>query len=468
MALREQQLARELLDPVSSLPNERALIEYIDRMRPAPASPFRHVLFLYGFERLEDYAAVLDEAGQRRLYRDIGQRLVDASEGTIDLIPSTMTIDICDVDKGDVFRGSTTFMSRCRSTEFALILQPASDGDPQLMADSLAHAFEQAIPVNGNNIYLKARCGVVVDVCGLSSGKAAVAAARAALAEAYRQPDPRRTQIYDRAMSEKLISKTSLESDFHEALESGALELHYQPIVTTKDGRMVGVEALLRWMHPARGWVSPEAMVNIAEERGLIHRLSMQTLRRACRQQVAWREMGCDIKVSVNISASDFQHQRLVARILREVESAGMEPHKLQLEVTESVVIQNPAEAIAARNALREAGVQVALDDFGTGYSSLSYLAMLKPDTLKIDRSFVTNAFHDRDAAAMLECIVKMAFALGMCVVAEGIETNEDRDYLARLDVQELQGYLFARPQRPEDLEPMLMAGLEARIPSEG
>ncbi len=458
LAMRDLQLARRLTDPVSGLPNERALIEYVDRLRSGPAPAYRHVLLLYGFERLQDLlSAVLDEAGQRKVCHEIGQRLLEASEQTIDLLPSTMTIDFGAPDDGLSLKSKSAFVARCGADEFALVLQPSTDGDAQLMAEALTRALEHAVIVQERSVFLSARCGVVGDVADHPSGEAALAAARTALSETTRSSDARRpARVYHPALSAKLISQTSFEADLHEALEANAFEVYYQPIFAPQGDEAIAAEALLRWRHPTIGWISPEKVVKVAEERGLINRLTMQTLRRACLQQVAWSRRGCDLKMSVNVSATEFAQGRMVARIAREVNNAGMNPERLQLEITESVVIQNPREAVAVRNELREAGIKVALDDFGTGYSSLGYLKMLKPDTLKIDRSFVTNVAHDPETACMLESVVKMALDLGMRIVAEGVETTEDRDYLARLGVHELQGYLYARPAPAADLDGLL------------
>jgi diguanylate cyclase (GGDEF)-like protein len=248
-------------------------------------------------------------------------------------------------------------------------------------------------------------------------------------------------------------SRLELERELLQAIECNELLLHYQPVFDMRDGRLVGCEALVRWMHPQRGLLMPGTFIQTAEETGLIRELGLWTLEAACAQLAAWKAAGHHPgRVAVNVSALQFRDQRLPQIVSQALRTHGIEPGELELELTESTLMSDSEAAQETVTSLRELGVTLAIDDFGTGYSSLSYIKRLRPDKLKIDRSFVKDLPDDADDRALTEAIVSIAQALSISVVAEGVETPAQRDYLLGLGCRLQQGYLIGKPQGAEHM----------------
>jgi EAL domain-containing protein (putative c-di-GMP-specific phosphodiesterase class I) len=251
-------------------------------------------------------------------------------------------------------------------------------------------------------------------------------------------------QFYDHSMNASALRRLRLESRLRLALERDELELRYQPKVELATGRIRGLEALARWTDAELGAISPADFIPVAEQSGLISDLGRWVLRRTCQQVLAFeRELGpLDLRISYNVSAVEF-HPDFASDVLREISAAGVSPLRIQVEITESVILRDEERVIASLAELRANGVSIALDDFGTGYSSLSYLRRLPVDTLKIDRSFVAPIVRSRDAAALTQSIVAMGKALGLRVVAEGVETPEQQSLLADWRCDEIQGFVI-------------------------
>ena len=246
--------------------------------------------------------------------------------------------------------------------------------------------------------------------------------------------------------------RMELERDLRAALAGGGLALHFQPQVSAETGRITGFEALARWRHPDRGWVPPALFIPIAEESGLIGRLGAWVIERACSELAAWRAAGIrDVRVAVNLSAHQLRSVNFVDEVRSTLQTYALGADDLEIEVTESAAMADPEQAIERLRALRDLGVQIAIDDFGTGYSSLAYLKQLPIHVLKIDRAFVRDIETDPNDAAICAATIALAKSLGLRVIAEGVETAAQRDYLARLGCDCLQGYLFGRPQPAED-----------------
>jgi len=254
-------------------------------------------------------------------------------------------------------------------------------------------------------------------------------------------------QFFTSALTEIAGERLELERDLRLALAAGQFELHYQPQVCPRNNRIGGVEALMRWRHPQRGLISPVQFVSLAEEAGLIHDLGEWALDQACRQQAAWRardiQVGC---MTVNLSAQQLRTPTLVDRVESIMARHGIREGSLELEITESVAMQNPERAIGQLMALRKLGVNLAIDNFGTGYSSVAYLKLLPIQTIKLDRSFVREIENDENAAAISAATVALAHHLGRRVVAEGVETEAQREFLAARRCDLLQGDLFSKP----------------------
>ncbi|HNV92314.1 MAG TPA: EAL domain-containing protein, partial [Thauera aminoaromatica] len=236
------------------------------------------------------------------------------------------------------------------------------------------------------------------------------------------------------------------------AIESGDLRLHYQPQIDAASGRVYGCEALVRWQHPERGLLPPDRFVPFAEQSGLIVPLGEWVLREACLQQVRWRDAGLPpLDVAVNISALQFRRRDFVATVARVLGETGADPARIELEITESALMDATPELVASFDQLVALGLTLALDDFGTGYSSLSYLKRLPLRRLKIDRSFVDGLPDNPEDAAITSATLSLARDLGMEVVAEGVETEEQRGYLRKRGCRAMQGYLFSRPLGVEE-----------------
>lgn len=266
-------------------------------------------------------------------------------------------------------------------------------------------------------------------------------------------------EFFTDTMQQRAIERLSLEQDMAHALEDGQFVLHYQPQVDAVTGRIVSAEALLRWNHPQRGAVSPVEFIPVAEETGLIVPLGEWVMREACRQIAQWRDEGRPVvPVAVNMSAINFRSDSFLPQIVEALESNRLPSHLLHVELTESAVMHEPQKALAKLAALKALGPTLSIDDFGTGYSSLSALKQFPIDLLKIDRSFVRDLPDDESDASIVDAILVMAHALGLRVVAEGVETEAQRQFLAQRKCGLMQGYLFSRPLPAEDFMRMVEA----------
>jgi diguanylate cyclase (GGDEF)-like protein len=255
------------------------------------------------------------------------------------------------------------------------------------------------------------------------------------------------SQFYTQEINEAVTERLGLEAALHRALERGEFTLHYQPIVELWSGKIVGAEALLRWRHPDRGIVPPSEFIPIAEDTGLIVSIGEWALREACTQCRAWQARGLKLtRLAVNLSSRQLMQRRAADRILQILTDTGFEPRELELELTETSLMQNTEIAIAALKDLKHSGIEIALDDFGTGYSSLSYLRRFPIDKLKIDRSFVRDISIDPNDATLVRALIELAHSLNIRIVAEGVEIAEQLEFLRRHRCDEAQGYFFSRP----------------------
>ena len=262
--------------------------------------------------------------------------------------------------------------------------------------------------------------------------------------------------LFESRMNEGLQEQLSLQHDLRHALERGELQLHYQPKIDARLGRLQGVEALLRWHHPTRGMVGPNVFIPIAERFGLINGLGNWVIEESCRQMRVWADEGLSMNVAINLSVHQLRTEELVPRIESALARYQVMPSQLLCEITESVAMEDIESTQRAFEALSRIGVYLSIDDFGTGYSSLSYLRQLPARQLKIDRSFVADIEVRPDARAIVGAVIQLAHQLGLRVVAEGVETEGQRDILLVLQCDELQGYLLARPMAVEALDDWL------------
>ncbi|NNJ93168.1 MAG: EAL domain-containing protein, partial [Halobacteria archaeon] len=265
-------------------------------------------------------------------------------------------------------------------------------------------------------------------------------------------------QFYLADMTVAANQRLALETDIRHSLENDDFIVHYQPQVSLENNCIVGVEALVRWQHPQHGMLPPNMFIPVAEESGLIEALGDWVMRAACKQAREWQETtGVLIPVAVNLSGHQIS-DTLAQTVENILEETGLEPRYLELEITESCIMSHTDKTIDCLHRLRRLGVQLAIADFGTGYSSMSQLKRLPIDKLKIDRSFVRDVPQDSNDMEIIKAIIALGHALGMTVIAEGVETVEQRTFLAKHDCDVMQGYLFSRPKPAGEIEPLLLS----------
>jgi diguanylate cyclase (GGDEF)-like protein len=262
--------------------------------------------------------------------------------------------------------------------------------------------------------------------------------------------------LFTPSMSKRTIERLKLEQDLREALTDGQFTLHYQPQIDVVNGQLIGFEALLRWNHPELGLIPPGQFIPIAEENGMIDAIGEWVIREACRQNKVWLDAGYDVvPISVNLSTKQFQQPGLEGKIRSILQETGLDPKYLGLEITESVMM-NIEQATQCLTEMKRLGAHISIDDFGTGYSSLGYLKQLPVDRLKIDRSFVRDVLSDPNDAAIVSMIIAMAHHLNLKVIAEGVETEEQKNYLLQNFCTEVQGYLYGPPLNASAIEEYL------------
>jgi len=342
---------------------------------------------------------------------------------------------------------ATDTLARLGGDEFLLVQpQVRRSADVITLADKILATVATPLDLAGQELQISTSIGVALFPQDGQDPDALLQHAELAL---YRAKAQGRGQyrFFEPAMDDEAQARRRLERELRQALEQGEFVLHYQPQLDLASGRLVGAEALVRWNHPERGLVPPGEFIPAAEANGLIRPLGAWVLREACRQATVWRERGWDLSVAVNLSPVQLRHRQLLPLIGVALEAAGLEPARLELEITEGVLMENvEQQGDGLLRGLTADGVRLALDDFGIGYSSLAYLRHLPVKTIKIDRSFVRDLGQDPDALALVRAIVTLGHSLRKRVVAEGIENATQLALLRELGCDEAQGYHIARP----------------------
>lgn len=427
----EQRAAEQLLehqalhDPLTGLPN-RAL--FLDRLQHALTRARRpgSSLAVY-FCDVDDFKDVNDSLGH-----DAGDELLVA-------LPPRLR---------EGLRAGDT-VARFGGDEFVILCEDLdSEGEAIRIAERIGAAFALPFELDGRPHHLSVSVGVVF-VKGGEAGAAEVL--RDADAAMYRAKGggKGRFELFDAQMRASLVARLQTEADLRRALENGELRLHYQPVADLADGRLVGAEALVRWQHPERGLLAPAEFIAIAEDSGLIAPLGAWVLEEACRQALAW---GGGRFVSVNLSPRQLSHSDVPALLERALAETGVDPALLELEITENVLMEQSAGALATLRQLKAMGVRLMLDDFGTGWSSLAYLKRFPLDGLKIDREFVDGLGSEPEDTAIVAAVLSMAAALELDVIAEGVETEAQLAWLRERGCGLAQGFLLGRPMPAQEL----------------
>ncbi|MFL6873684.1 putative bifunctional diguanylate cyclase/phosphodiesterase [Pseudomonas marginalis] len=357
---------------------------------------------------------------------------------------------------------------RYGSDEFVILLNDVQHPQQtQHIAQKVLQAISVTRHVAGHDLSVTASLGISIYPNDSSTAVELIKHAETAM-HTTKERGPDDLSFYTEDMNLRARHQQNLESAIRQALEHDEFALHYQPKLDLKTGRILGAEALIRWFQPRSGWVHPADFIPVAEDSGLIVPLTQWVLRHACEQAQAWRTMGlAPLRISVNISAIDFRQREFVDNLAAILKQTGLPPNQLELEITESVLMQNVDETVDILNRIKAMGVRLALDDFGTGYSSLSYLRRFPIDVLKIDQSFVRGLHENSQDAQLISAIIGMGKSLELNIIAEGVETVEQLNFLRAQHCEEGQGFLFSKAVPAKDFAQLLQVGSPTLMPDQ-
>ncbi len=348
-------------------------------------------------------------------------------------------------------------LARIDSNKFAIIQTDIKTVDEVVnLVEQVINSLSTSVVINNTEVFSSVSVGISVYPSDRTEMDRLLSNSIMAM-ERAKQQGQNKYQFYCNELNNNLQERLILEKDLRNAIANGEMILYYQPQICLSSGKIIGVEALLRWYSPIHGFVSPAKFIPIAEETGLIVSIGEWVLRTACAQNLSWQLVGLPfIKMAVNISSRQFKEQNLVDITTQVLQETGLKAKYLELEITETLIIENVQQVINTMNQLHEIGITLSLDDFGTGYSSLNYLKRLPIDILKIDQSFVRELTVGSDDAAIVKAIISLAHNLQLSVIAEGVETQAQLEYLQRNGCDEIQGYYISRPIPAEALAKLL------------
>jgi EAL domain-containing protein (putative c-di-GMP-specific phosphodiesterase class I) len=331
-----------------------------------------------------------------------------------------------------------------------------------VVAEKILSVCNQPFDVGGHEVYIAGSIGIAIFPNDERDPMLLMRNADAAMYRAKREGKGI-FRYFTPEMNARAIEHMRMEAQLRHAIERDELKVHYQPLVDNASGRLVGAEALLRWSNPVLGDVSPENFIPLAEETGLILPIGAWVLRTACREAATWQRPGHEVFVAVNISGKQFQKRTLVDTVRSSLEESGLPPGCLELELTESVLLEHTQETLSIIQELETLGVGFAIDDFGTGFSSISYLRRFPFDTLKIDRSFIKDLSENEGDAELVKSIIAMANSMRLQVVGEGVETHGQREFLRMSGCHFAQGWLYSRPIPGDEFQTLIEQWSEAK-----
>ncbi len=419
----------ELIDPLTGLPNRNLFQHRLSEAVDAAQRLNRMVAVM--FVDLDRFKPVNDTYGHRK--------------------GDEMLIAVAERLKGCIRKVDT--VARLSGDEFAVILTNLQSGDAiNVPVKRIMKALAEPVTLDGREHNVAASVGVSVYPTDDTEPTELIRKADFSLFQA-KAAGPGAYRLYDKQLDERARTLRRLEDDMRQALREQQFELYYQPQLDISGNRLIGVEALIRWHHPERGMILPEDFVPGAEASGLIVAIGDWALRMGCRQAREWRRAGLPpFLMAVNVSPRQFQGDRLISDVKQALEGSGLEPEFLELEINESMVMDDVDQVVEKLHLLANLGVNLSIDDFGTGYSSLAYLKRFPVHRLKIDRSFVADLTSNPDDAAITEAVIRLGHSLGLAVVAEGVETESHMNFLRAKGCDQVQGYLFAEPMPADDL----------------
>lgn len=421
-------------DQLTGLPNREFLFRRLDDLISGPC-PGRLALLLLNLNRFRHITGTLGISSGNRVLQVVAERLLDGV-------------------------GEKGLVARLGGDKFAILL-PGIGGIEEVEAfiEALHSKWDVAVDVDGRQLFMTCSIGIGLFPEHAITPHHLVINAETAMYQA-KAAGKRRYRYFEQEMSLAGEEHLLLEHALYRALGQDEFRLHYQPQYDLETGRIIGAEALLRWQHPEFGLISPAKFIPVLEETGLIVPVGEWVLHTACAQNRAWQQAGAPpMRVAVNLSAIQFQQPGLVQVVEQALARTGLDPKWLELEITENIAMHQEEAIIGTLSRLRKAGISLAIDDFGTGYSSLSYLKRFPIDKLKIDQSFVRDISPCANDGAIVKAVIAMACGLGVRVIAEGVETQEQSAFLRRQGCHEAQGYLFARPMPAGELEKVLVTG---------
>ena len=428
-------------DTLTGLPNRQMLMRHVSRTLAAAQRNKRNAALLYldldRFKRINDN---LGHSVGDTLLRDVARRLERCLHQA--------------AASGPQGGASAGMVARLGGDEFVIVLTEVVD---RAQVSAVVHQIEQKLAepflCDGHGFVVTPSIGIALYPQDGHELEDLLVKADMAM---YQAKDRGRNDhaFYGESMSIRALGRLELEGELRRAIEEEAFELYYQPKMDLNSGCIVGLEALLRWQHPERGWISPEKFVPLAEETGIIGAIGDWVIREACRQMRAWENGPLrNLRIAVNVSVQQFSKDSFVDTVLRTLWQSGIKPQQLELEITESFLMRDVDTTRAALQRLGDAGLSLSIDDFGTGYSSLGYLRQFPVDALKIDRSFVNDLPFNSDAVAICSAIIAMARELKLIVIAEGVETDAQLEFLRAQGCDQAQGYLISKPIRADELE---------------